>query len=84
MIKVSELKTLEVINVIDGRRLGVICDLDINLEEGSIRAIVVPGSGKVFGLFGGDRDYVIPWEKIVKIGVDTILVEVENLPFGRN
>lgn len=74
---------MEVINVVDGRRLGVICDLDIDLEAGAVRAIVVPGTGRVFGLFGGDRDYVIPWENIVKIGADTILVELKGLPYER-
>ncbi len=83
MIKVSDLKNLEVINVVDGRRLGVICDLDIDMEAGAVRAIVVPGTGRVFGLFGGDRDYVIPWENIVKIGADTILVELKGLPYER-
>jgi YlmC/YmxH family sporulation protein len=83
VIKVSDLKNLEVINVVDGRRLGVICDLDIDLEAGAVRAIVVPGAGRVFGLFGGDRDYVIPWENIVKIGADTILVELKGLPYER-
>ncbi|HHX77402.1 MAG TPA: YlmC/YmxH family sporulation protein [Firmicutes bacterium] len=83
MVKISELKDREVINVVDGRRLGVICDLELDLEEGVIKAIVVPGTGKIFGLFGGDRDYIIPWRNIIKIGIDTILVELEEIPFAR-
>jgi len=76
MLKVSELRNREVINVADGRKLGTICDLDIDLENGRVAAIVVPGGGRLYSLFGGGRDYVISWEDIVKIGVDTILVEI--------
>jgi len=76
MIKVSDLRNRDVINIVDGKRLGNICDLDLDLENGRVTAIVVPGTTRLFSLFGGRRDYVIPWENIVKIGVDTILVDM--------
>lgn len=78
MVKISELRNRDVVNVVDGRRLGVICDLDLDLENGRILAIIVPGSTRLFSFFGGGRDYVIPWDNIVKIGVDTILVEMQG------
>ena len=76
MVKISDLRNRDVVNIVDGRRLGVICDLDLDLENGRICAIIIPGSSRFFNFFGGSRDYVIPWENIVKIGVDTILVEL--------
>lgn len=76
MLKISELRDREVINIVDGRKLGTICDLDIDLETGRIAAVIVPGGGRLYSLFGGGRDYVISWENIVKIGIDTILVEI--------
>lgn len=76
MIKVSELQAKDVVNISDGKRLGMIADLDIDLEKGIVRAIVVPGSGRFFGLFGSSQDYVIPWNQIVKIGTDVVLVEL--------
>jgi YlmC/YmxH family sporulation protein len=76
MIKISDLRNRDVVNIVDGRRLGTICDLDMDLENGRITAVLVPGGTKFFNLFGGGRDYVIPWENIIKIGVDTILVEL--------
>ena len=79
MIKISDLRSREVINIVDGRRLGVICDLDLDLENGRVAAIIVPGSTGLFSFLGGGRDYVIPWDKIVKIGIATILVEVRGL-----
>lgn len=83
MLKTSDLKSREVINIQDGRRLGLINDLDIDLAKGRIKAIIVPGSGRLFGVFGGDRDYVIPWDRIVKIGIDTILVELPDYSYTK-
>jgi len=73
------LRAREVINIIDGRRLGFIGDLDIDLDAGRVRAIVVPGQAKLLGLFGRDNDVYIPWEKIVKIGADVILVDIQGM-----
>jgi len=76
VVRTSDLRTREVVNVIDGKRLGTITDLEIDLSAGRVLAIVVPGEGRLFGLFGREEDYVIPWERIRKIGADVILVEV--------
>ncbi len=79
MIKISDLRMREIVNVQDGRRLGLIKDIDLDLENGRIAAIILAGSSRMLGFFGRDEEIVVPWEKIVKIGVDVILVEVPNL-----
>jgi YlmC/YmxH family sporulation protein len=78
MVKVSDLKTRDVINVPDGRKLGNIVDIDLDLEKGRVTAIVVPGPNRPFSLFTRREDLVIPWERIVKIGHDVILVEAST------
>ena len=78
MLKTSDLKLKEVVNVLDGKRLGGITDIEIDIETGRLTAIVVPGQGKFLGLFGRNEDNVIPWEKINKIGMDVILVETAS------
>jgi len=65
----------EVVNVCDGSRLGYTCDLELDTNCGRVLAIVVPGPGRFFGLFGREADYVIPWECIRRIGEDIILVD---------
>jgi len=75
VIKTSDLKMKEVVNILDGKRLGAITDIEIDIEQGRLTAIVVPGQGKFLGLFGRNEDIVIPWDKIHKIGMDVILVE---------
>lgn len=76
--KASDLRK-EVIDIRTGRRLGELIDVEIDDESGRITSIVVPGEAKYFGLFGGGPDVVIPWTKIVRIGPDCILVEIDRL-----
>lgn len=79
MLKTSDLKLKEIINVLDGKRLGTITDIEIDVESGRLTAIVVPGGGRFLGIFGRSEDIVIPWEKINKIGLDVILVEAAGI-----
>jgi len=83
MLKTSDLRIKEVINTIDGKRLGSITDIEIDIESGRLTGIVVPGSGKFLGLFSRNEDVVIPWEKINKIGSDVILVEAIGFSEGK-
>jgi YlmC/YmxH family sporulation protein len=78
VVKISELQVKDVVSITDGKRLGQIGDLDIDLENGSIRAIIVPGQGRFLGMFGSAQDFVIPWSQIVKIGADVVLVELRS------
>lgn len=78
MNRTSDFRQKEVINISDGKRLGFVHDVEINLESGRLDAIVIPGEGRFFGLFGKDNEYVIPWSKIKKIGEDIILVEFDE------
>lgn len=78
MVKISDFQTKEVVNILDGRRLGQISDLEIDLRLGRVDSIIVPGPGRFLGIFGSGNDYVIPWRNIVKIGKDVVLVRLEE------
>jgi len=78
-MKISDFQTKEVINITDGKRLGQISDLELDLRQGRIEAIVVPGYTRFMGLFGGGTDLIIPWRNIVKIGSDVILVKMDEV-----
>ena len=73
----TDLHCKEVICVCDGRRLGYISDARIDLLEGHILAIIVPGPCRFFGLWGRKDEYVIPWHCIKKMGPDIVLVDVK-------
>lgn len=76
VVKISDLKARDVVNVVDGQRLGPIKDVDIDLAEGKVTALILPGANRFLGVFGREQEIVVPWNKIVKIGMDVILVEV--------
>ncbi len=77
MSRASDFRQKEVVNLNDGKRLGFVYDVEINMESGSVEAIIVPGTGKILGLFGHDSDYVIPWSSIKRVGEDIILVNMD-------
>ena len=51
-----------------------------NTPRGEIKAIVVFGPCRFFGLFGRGEDYYIPWECVQKFGCDIVIVDK---PFQR-
>lgn len=77
MTRYAKLRQKEVVNVLDGARLGYICDLVIDMPTGKVTAIVVPGPTRLSFLFKGERDSIIPWQNIRKIGEDVVLVEID-------
>lgn len=76
LAKTSELREREIINILDGKKLGFTSDLEIDPATGRITAIVVPAHGRFRWLLGKTDEIVIPWHKIKKIGIDVILVEL--------
>ena len=79
MTSLSELRTKDVINTLDGKRLGKVMDLEFNEITGCVEALVVPGEFKVTLALKGEKcGLVIPWQRICKIGENVILVQLES------
>lgn len=75
MARISDFRQKEVVDIGTGKRLGYITDMEIDEEEGRLLSVTVP-SGKLFSSLVKNRDTVIPWDHIRKIGGDIILVEL--------
>lgn len=75
MIKTSDLRKLDVVNMEEGRYLGSICDVDLDPETGLINALIVD-QGRTFSFFFSRKhtDLEIPWRDIALVGVDVVLV----------
>lgn len=78
MIKASDIKSKEIININDGKRLGLVYDVEINMETGNIESLIIPGTTRILGFLSKDNDIVINWKSINKIGEDVILVNLES------
>ncbi|WP_138414989.1 YlmC/YmxH family sporulation protein [Aquibacillus sediminis] len=80
MITLTELQIKDIIMVEDGKKLGNITDLEIDVDKGKILQLVIGTKGKMMGLFGKEEEIVIPWENVMTIGSDVILVKKEQNP----
>lgn len=76
MLRIFDVRSKEVINIINGERLGYISDFEVDIDTGTLTGILMPGTVKGLGLFSKSNDILIDWNKIVKIGADTILVNL--------
>ena len=74
---INDLMDKEVINVCDGKRLGYAYDVEVDICDGRIIALVV--SGECSGFFAKAEEYSIPWKCVKSVGNDIIIVETEEL-----
>lgn len=72
MFSISSLKSMEVIDVNSGCKLGYVKDMLIDCDTYKIISILVPNPKD--GWFSRNNGIEVKWENIVKIGVDIILV----------
>lgn len=77
MLNTADIRNKEVINIYDGKSMGFVCDIEINLKEGRIDGIVLPGDKSFMKLFGREtEDFVIKWKYVRTVGDYVILVDV--------
>lgn len=78
-MRLSEISNKEIIDYDKGERLGILGQTDLIIDEktGQIDAFVIP-TLKWFG-FGGKRDkeVIVYWRQIKKIGTDMIIIELK-------
>ena len=77
MVRVYDLKQKEVINIADGSRLGFVADIEFDQKSGKIEAIIIPGPGKMFGMFGHEQEFRVKWDDIDQIGDDLIIIDAD-------
>ena len=75
-MRICDLREKEIVNMSDCKRLGNAMDVKFNIHDGCILALIIPGPARLYGLFGCDSEYIIPFECIKKIGPDIILVDI--------
>ena len=79
MVRACDLKQREVINIVNAERLGYIYDVDIDFNTGKITSVIVPGRRNIFNFFSKRNDYIIPWDNIVTVGRELVLVKMEGI-----
>ena len=77
IMTLSDIEEKDVINVVTGERIGFVSSLRIDTNSGQIIAITVQPSMKFVSFFSKDEaSVVVPWNQILNIGEDVIIVNV--------
>ena len=74
-MRLSELQNKTVINLIDGKNIGNIIDVNID-EKGNTIGIIVEKHRFLISYFSSKKEFSIRWDQIEKIGEDVIFVRV--------
>ena len=73
-MRLSELQLKEIINISNGKRIGIIVDVIVS-TNGQIETLVLEEKrGRKFS----KEEYEISWNQIVKVGDDIILIDTRN------
>ena len=71
---INAMRSMEVIDINTGSRVGFIKDIKIDSDEHKILSILLPGEAK--GWLSKTEDVEVLWSDIVKVGIDVILVNI--------
>ena len=77
-MRLSEVKEKEVINMNNCKKLGYVSDLEIDICNGCIKEIILPGKRILCKLFSNDSEIHIRFCQIKQIGPDVILVDLDK------
>jgi len=78
VVLLGELQAKDVINVVDGTKMGRINNMEIDITTGKIVSIIVQTNTRLMNFFTGSNNIVIPWNQIVKIGGEVVIVNYSN------
>lgn len=75
-MRLSDLQDKDVINVIDGKKVGNIIDIALENSSGKMESLIVEKTKFFISMFSNKDEMEIKWEQIEKIGEDVILVKL--------
>ena len=73
-----DLMEKDVVNIKDGEIMGRFDDVEIDTKVGRIQAFYIEEASKFMGMIGKSKARRIKWEEILKIGMDVIIVNVDD------
>lgn len=83
LCRIEDLRCKEIVDINNGVCMGCVSDLEIDTAAATIKALVIYGRVRLFGLLGREEDIIIPWKEICCIGEDAILVKLSPSVSGR-
>lgn len=74
-MRLSDLQNKDVINVVDGKKIGNIIDVSLD-TNGNMNGLIVEKTKFFISFFTSKDEVSISWQQIEKIGEDVILVKI--------
>ena len=75
-MNLSDLQNKDIVNIIDGKKIGNIIDARFNISNGVIEKLIIEPTKSLFSLKNSELE--INFSEIKKIGEDVILIEINN------
>lgn len=79
---INAMRSMEIIDINTGSKIGFLKDIKIDYENQKVVSIMLPGESN--GWFSKSEDIEIPWDSIVKVGVDVLLVNYNKIKLLEN
>lgn len=77
IIRLTDLQDKDIINIINGKVIGKIIDLSLDVD-GKLEYLIVEKTRFFLSLFSSKNEIRVNWKEIRKIGEDVILVELNT------
>ena len=77
LYSVNAIRSMEVVDISTGSKLGYVRDYKVDLSTNKVVSIFLPSTSK--GWFAKEDDIEIPWEKVIKRGVDVLIVDASGI-----
>lgn len=68
----------DIVNIKNGEIIGRFDDVEIDATKGVITAFYIEEVSRFLGILGKSKSKRVKWEDIIRIGVDVILVNVDD------
>jgi len=78
MTSYLELLDKDIINIKNGEIMGRFDDVEIDTQKGGITAFYIEEASKFMSILGKSKSRKIKWENIIRIGIDVIIVNVDD------
>ena len=77
LYSLNDVRNIEVIDISTGIKIGYVKDFKVDINTKKIISIFLPSPVKSW--FNKAEDIELSWDKIVKIGVDVLIVDASSV-----
>lgn len=77
LFSTNAVRSMEVVDISTGSKLGYVKDFKVDVNEQKVVALTLPAPMKSW--FAKEIDIEVPWEKVVKLGIDVVLIDGSDI-----